>query len=77
MAIGIEARIEPNVTRMARIPRLYPNNESGGMRQKRHRITRICHRNVGFWSNLDLNNRRIKKNHDFPGGIYGCAGAVF
>ena len=27
MAILIESRIEPNVTRMARIPRLHPNND--------------------------------------------------
>ena len=60
MVIRIEARIEPNVTRMARIPKLNPNNDPnvdpnrdkyGRMHQKRHR-------------------------HDFPGGIYECAGAL-
>ena len=67
-------RIKPNVTRIARIPRLNPNNdpnvdpnqdEYGRMCQKRHRITRICHRIVCFWPNLDPNNSRIKKNMIF------------
>ena len=58
MAIRIEARIEPNMTRMARIPRILPNNDPnvdpnrdgyGRMRRKRHRINRICHRIVGFF----------------------------
>ena len=68
MAIRIEDRIEPNVTRMARISRLHPNNdpnddpnrdEYGQMRRKSHRITRIRHRIVRFWPNLDPNNSRI------------------
>ena len=72
MAIRIEARIEPNVTRMDRTPRLHPNNdpnvdpnrdEYGRMRRKR--ITRIHHRIVGFWLNLDSNNGRIKKTMFF------------
>ena len=74
MAIRIEARIEPNLTRMARIPRLHPNNdptvvlnrdEYGCMRRKRHRITRIRFPIVGFLPNLDPNNSRIKKNMIF------------
>ena len=57
MAIRIDARIVPNVTRMTRIPRLNPNNDTNvdpnwdeydRMRLKRHRITRIRHRIVGF-----------------------------
>ena len=57
MAIRIEARIEPNVTKMTRILRLHPNtdpnvdpnrNEYGRMRRKRQRITRIRHRIAGF-----------------------------
>ena len=69
MAIRIEARIEPNLTRMARIPRLHPNNdpnvypnrdEYGRLRRKRHRITRIRDRIVGFGPNLDPNYSRIK-----------------
>ena len=74
MAIRIEARIEPNVTRMARIPRLHTNNdpnvypnrdEYGRMRRKRHRITRIRHRIVGFGPNLNPNNSPIKKTTIF------------
>ena len=74
MAIRIEARIEPNVTRMARIPRLHPNNdpnvdpnrdEYGRMRRKRHRISRTRHRIIGFLPNLDPNVSRIQKNMIF------------
>ena len=74
MAIWIEARIEPNVTRivpdMAQIPQLHPNSdlnvdsnrdECGQMRRIRHQITWICHRIVGFWPNLDPNYSRIEK----------------
>ena len=78
MAIRIEARIEPNVTRiepnMAQIPRLHQNNdpnvdpnrdEYGRMHRIRHRITRICHRITGFWLNLDPNYVRMKENMIF------------
>ena len=72
MAIRIEARIEPDVTRLehnpARIPRLHPNNdpnvdpnldEYGRMRRICHRFTRFRHRIVGFGPNLDPNYSRI------------------
>ena len=85
MAIRREARIEPNVTRIARIPLLHPNHdpnvdpnrdEYGRVLRKHYRITRIRHSIVGFgqiWTRIiaELNK------HDFPGGICGCAGAVF
>ena len=67
MAIEIEARIEPYVTEIARIPQLCPNNDPSvdsnwdEYGRKRLRITQIRHRIVGFWPNLDLDNSRNKQ----------------
>ena len=101
MAIRIEAR-------MARIPRLHPNNdpnvdpnrgEYGRSTENATRImarmsTRIgtnmaeCPENttelpefsteaLDFSQLLTRIIAELKKKHDFPGGVCGCAGAVF
>ena len=76
MVIRIEARIKPNVTRIPRLnsnndPNVDPNqDEYGQMCRKPHRITRIHHRIVGFWPNLDPNNSRIKKKNMIFQEIY-------
>ena len=77
MAMRIKARIEPYMTRMVRILRVMTRGEYGRAHRKRHRITRIRHRIVGFWPKFDPNHSRIKNKIYFPEGIYGCAGAVF
>ena len=57
MAIRLEAKIKPSVTRMARIPRLHPNNdpnvdpnweEYGRMRQNATKLPEFATELMGF-----------------------------